>query len=128
MEENLKQKSTQINSDFTKAQELGFNSNDFIRITNRNINLETVSNQFQLLINGLPKINIDRPAILNDGIEPLSVEQAKYFATIFDGKKKNLKIINIQILKYVQICIKINKNYTFMKIILVFINVILILI
>ncbi|WP_396144394.1 DUF4301 family protein [Flavobacterium sp.] len=92
MEENLKQKSTQINSDFTKAQELGFNSNDFIRITNRNINLETVSNQFQLLINGLPKINIDRPAILNDGIEPLSEEQAKYFATIFDGKKKNLKI------------------------------------
>ncbi|MEO0038572.1 MAG: hypothetical protein RIQ59_1783 [Bacteroidota bacterium] len=92
MEENLKQKSTQINSDFTKAQELGFNSNDFIRITKRNINLETVSNQFQLLINGLPKINIDRPAILNDGIEPLSVEQAKYFATIFDGKKKNIKI------------------------------------
>jgi HD-GYP domain-containing protein (c-di-GMP phosphodiesterase class II) len=92
MEENLKQKSTQINSDFTKAQELGFNSNDFIRITKRNINLETVSNQFQLLINGLPNINIDRPAILNDGIEPLSEEQAKYFATIFDGKKKNIKI------------------------------------
>lgn len=92
MEENLKQQSTQINSDFTKAQELGFNSNDFIRITNRNINLETVSNQFQLLINGLPKINIDRPAILNDGIEPLSEEQAKYFATIFDGKKENIKI------------------------------------
>ena len=92
MEENLKQKSTQINSDFTKAQELGFNSNDFVGIINRNINLDTVSNQFQLLINGLPKINIDRPALLNDGIEPLSEDQAKYFATIFDGKKKNLKI------------------------------------
>ena len=92
MEENLKQKSTHINSDYTKAQELGFNSNDFIRITNRNINLETVSNQFQLLRNGLPKINLDRPAVLQDGIESLSEEQANFYANFFEEKKKNLKI------------------------------------
>ena len=92
MEENLKQKSTQINSDFTKAQELGFNSNDLIRITNRNINLETVSNQFQLLRNGLPKINLDRPAVLQDGIESLSEEQTNFYANFFEEKKKNLKI------------------------------------
>ncbi len=83
MEENLKQKSNQIISDYTKAQELGFNSNDFIEITKRKIDLNTVADQFQVLKNGLPKINIDRPAVLNDGIEALSEEEANYFANYF---------------------------------------------
>lgn len=92
MEENLKQKSTQITSDFAEAQELGFNSHDFNEIIKRKIDLKTVADQFQVLKNGLPKINIDRPAVLNDGIEPLSEEDANYFANYFEEKKKNLKI------------------------------------
>ncbi|MFZ4105722.1 DUF4301 family protein [Flavobacterium sp.] len=85
-------KAIKIIKDLTKSKKLGFNSPDFIEIFKRNINIETLEYQFQILRNGLPKINLDRPAILNDGITALSREEAIYQATYFDEKKKNLKL------------------------------------
>ena len=86
------EKATKIVQDLTKAKQLGLNSFDFVEIYNRNINLETLENQFQILKNGIPKINLDRPAVINDGILPITKEEAQYYSNFFDEKSKNLKL------------------------------------
>ncbi|WP_395043525.1 DUF4301 family protein [Flavobacterium sp.] len=86
------EKATKIVQDLIKAKELGLNSFDFVAIYNRNINLETLESQFQILRNGIPKINLERPAIINDGIMPISLDEAKYYSNYFDEKSINLKL------------------------------------
>ncbi|MGV1011464.1 MAG: DUF4301 family protein [Flavobacterium sp.] len=90
-EERL-EKAIQIIKDLDKAISLGFNSFDFIEIFHRKINLETLENQFLILKNGLPKITIDRPAHINDGIVTVSNDEAVYHANYFDEKNKNIKL------------------------------------
>ena len=86
------EKATTVIFDFLKAKKLGLNSYDFIKIYNRNINLDIIEEQFQILKNGIPKINLDRPAIINDGIVRITNDEAKYYANFFDEKKNNLKL------------------------------------
>lgn len=86
------EKATHIINDLIKAKQLGLNSIDFIKIYDRNIKLETIDFQFHILKNGIPKINLDRAAILNDGIINISKEEAKYFSDFFDDKKAHLKL------------------------------------
>ncbi len=86
------EKAVKIIRDLTKAKALGLNSFDFIEIYNRKINLEVLEAQFAILRNGLPKINLERPAIINDGIVSISEEEAVYYANYFDEKKANLKL------------------------------------
>ena len=85
-------KAIQIIKDLSKAKKIGFNSDDFIEIHHRKINLETLEYQFQIVKNGLPKINLDRPAVIHDGVLALSNKEAIYHANYFDEKKKNLKL------------------------------------
>ncbi|WP_395063545.1 DUF4301 family protein [Flavobacterium sp.] len=86
------EKAVQIIKDLSKARELGFNSHDFVAIYNRNINLDKLQSQFQILKNGIPKINLERPAVINDGIMAISPDEAVYYSNFFDEKKKNLKL------------------------------------
>ena len=86
------EKATKIIKDYVKAKKLGLNSFDFIKIYHRNIKIETVEFQFTILKNGIPKINLDRAAIKNDGIVTISEEEAKYFSNFFDQKKTSLKL------------------------------------
>lgn len=86
------QEAKKIVQNLTIAQKLGFNSYDFVEIYARKIDVNTVKYQFELLKNGLPKINIDRPAIINDGILSISEEDAKSLSAYFDAKSKNLKL------------------------------------
>lgn len=90
-EERL-EKAVKIIKDLTKAKQMGLNSYDFVQIYNRNINLETVAFQFNIIQNGIPKINLDRPAIINDGIIAVSSDEAKYYSNFFDEKKNQLKL------------------------------------
>ncbi len=91
-QEDRLEKATQIINDLLKAKEVGLNSFDFIKIYNRNIKIETVEFQFNILKNGIPKINLDRAAIKNDGIVTISEDEAKYFSNFYDEKKTNLKL------------------------------------
>lgn len=86
------EKASKIIRDFTIAKKLGLNSFDFVEIYNRKINLEVLEQQFKILRNGLPKINLERPAIINDGIISISEDEAIYHANYFDEKKVNLKL------------------------------------
>ena len=86
------EKATKIINDLIKAKQLGLSSIDYTKIYNRNIKLETINFQFNILKNGVPKINLDRAAKLNDGIVTISKEEAKYFSDFFDNKKTTLKL------------------------------------
>jgi len=86
-EEERFEKATKIINDFLKAKELGLNSFDFIKIYNRNIKIETVVFQFNILKNGIPKINLDRAAIKSDGIVSISEDEAKYFSNFLMKKE-----------------------------------------
>ncbi len=83
---------TKIINDLLKAKNLGFNSNDFYEIYNRKINIDNVEFQLSMLRSGVPKLNLDRAAIKNDGIISISEDEAKYFSNFFDEKKTNLKL------------------------------------
>ncbi len=81
-----------IVTDLIKAKKIGFNSFDYIQIYNRNISMDVLISQFEILKNGIPKVNLDRPAKTKDGIMALSEEEAIYFSNFFDDKKNNLKL------------------------------------
>ncbi|WP_298307730.1 DUF4301 family protein [Flavobacterium sp.] len=85
-------KAIKIINDLVKAKQLGFNSIDFVEIYKRKINLESVEFQFAILRNGIPKINLDRTATINDGIISITKDEATYFSNYFDQKKENLKL------------------------------------
>jgi len=81
------EKALKIINDLVKAKKLGLNSYDFVQIYNRNINLETIDFQFNIIKNGIPKINLDRAAVLNDGIIPVSQDEAKYYSNFLMKRK-----------------------------------------
>lgn len=90
-EERL-EKATKICNDLAKAKQLGFNSSDFVEIYKRKIKLDAIEFQLTILKNGIPKINLDRTATINDGIIKITKEEATYFSNYFDQKKENLKL------------------------------------
>jgi hypothetical protein len=73
MEENF----TQIDIDF---------------INQRGNSIEKMEEQLQFFKYGIPKIILERPAIINDGIKPLSNNDADYYSDFFDKHKNNLKL------------------------------------
>ena len=90
-EERL-QKAIAIVHQLQLAKELGFTSYDFVAIYQKGISMATVSKQIHFLQNGVPVLHLDRPATLNDGIQSLIPEEAKYHADYFDEKKKSLQL------------------------------------
>lgn len=90
-EERL-EKAAKIINDLEKAKQLGFNSYDFVELYNRKIKFDAIEFQINILKNGIPKINLDRAATINDGIIKITKEEATYYSNYFDQKKENLKL------------------------------------
>jgi nicotinamide riboside kinase len=78
----------QLILDLEKALQWGFTSHDFLQIQARNMDWDVLRYQFSILKNGLPKIQLERAATIDDGIQALSEEEARYYATYFDQKKE----------------------------------------
>jgi nicotinamide riboside kinase len=85
-------KATQIVTDFVTAKKLGLTAFDYLQIYDKSLPLNVLESQFEIIKNGIPKINLERPATLKDGILPLSEEEAIYYATFFDQKKSVFKL------------------------------------
>ena len=83
---------THVIENCLKLKSLGFQSSDFVQIINRNITAESIESQLDFFKNGIQKATLMRPAILNDGILSISLQEAKYFQTLFDENKNNLKV------------------------------------
>ncbi|MEO5778057.1 MAG: DUF4301 family protein [Flavobacterium sp.] len=85
MEENATTKNSLIKQhDFTEA--------DFAQIKALGISLDKIEAELLLFQLGIPKIALEKPATINDGILKLSNEDFQKSADFFDSKKNELKL------------------------------------
>jgi hypothetical protein len=75
-----------------KALDSGFTIDDFIQIYNQGISVDALRRQLTIFRNGLPRIALEKPALLNDGINALNEDEAIDYAAYFDSKKDNFKL------------------------------------
>jgi hypothetical protein len=85
MEENFTSKNNLINN-------YGFTSTDFEQINGLAIPINKIEGELLLFQSGIPKIMLERPATINDGIIKLSNEEFKKHADYFDVTKDELKL------------------------------------
>ncbi len=85
-----------MEENFTAKKQLkdnyGFTDNDFEQIKSHGIALDKIVEQLRIFEDGIPKIILDRPAKIDDGILKLSKEEFQKFAKYFDDQKPNLKL------------------------------------
>lgn len=86
------QKAIAIIEELTKAKELGFSGHDYLQILETEIPLHSIEKQLNIFINGIAKVNLDRPAVINDGIIKLTKEEFQKYSDYFDTKKDKLKL------------------------------------
>lgn len=85
MEENFTAKENLIKKyHFTEA--------DFEQIKTLGISLDKIEGELTLFRLGIPKITLEKPATITDGIVKLSNEEFQNYADIFDSKKDTLKL------------------------------------
>ena len=70
-----------------------FSKTDINFIEQKGLTLKKVEQQLELLKTGLPYINLERAATINDGITQFSYEAASNLINIYDSKKDHLNII-----------------------------------
>lgn len=75
-----------------KALDSGFTLQDFIQIHGLGIAMEKVRRQLIIFRNGISKIVLEKPAVINDGIMALSKEDAEKYADLFDSQKENFTL------------------------------------
>ena len=90
--DNVFEKVSEIARELEKALELGLEITDFMQIYRRGITMEKVAHQLTIFTNGIAKINLDRPAVIGDGITLLQKEEAAALADFFDSKKDEYKL------------------------------------
>lgn len=86
------QKALAIIEGLSKAKQLGFSSQDFLQILDSKIPLTQIEKQLSIYKNGVAKANLNRPAVINDGILKLNEEEFQHFSKLFDTKKDNFKL------------------------------------
>lgn len=90
--DNIFEKVSGIAVELEKALKLGLSIPDFLQIYRKGINMEKIESQIDTFTNGIAKINLDRQAVIGDGITLLQKEEAIALAAFFDGKKENYKL------------------------------------
>ena len=75
-----------------KAIQLGFTIKDYTDICDRGIGIEKIESQLNTFKNGIGKITLKKPAVINDGIFKLPKKSAEEYAAYFESKKDNFKL------------------------------------
>jgi hypothetical protein len=70
----------------------GFTQADIEQIKEHGISLEKIETEILLFQSGIPKIYLERPATINDGIIKLTTEEFQQKADCFDRRKESLKL------------------------------------
>ncbi len=91
-EEERKAIAVQLVKDLELAQKRGFTSDDLVEFTKRGITLHEVLRQLDVFERGIPCVNLDRPATINDGILKLSEDEIQEKAFFFDTNKSKYTI------------------------------------
>lgn len=74
------------------ARQHGFTEADFEQIKAQGITLDKIEGELLLFQLGIPKIMLEKPAIINDGIVKLSNAEFQQYADFFDARKHELKL------------------------------------
>ena len=74
------------------AKQHGFTEADFEQIKALGISLDKIEGELMLFQWGIPKITLEKPATINDGILKLSNEEFQKQAEFFDARKDELKL------------------------------------
>jgi len=91
-EQDRKQKAVQIAKDLELAQKRGFTSDDLAAFEKRDTALNEVLKQLEVFERGIPYVNLDRPATINDGILKFSDSKIQVKADFFDKNKDGYDI------------------------------------
>ena len=91
-EQDRKQKAVQIAKDLELAQKRGFTSDDLAAFEKRDTALNEVLKQLEVFERGIPYVNLDRPATINDGILKFSDSKIQAKADFFDKNKDGYDI------------------------------------
>lgn len=86
------QKAIAVVEGLIKAKKLGFSSQDFLQILDSEVPITEIEKQLSIYKNGVAKANLNRPAVINDGILKLPDEDFQHYSKIFDSKKDNFKL------------------------------------
>lgn len=81
----MEEKTTTINTLITK---FGFTDSDFEQIKEMNIDLDKIESELLIFKSGIPKVFLEKPATIGDGILKISNPDFEEFAKFFDIKKK----------------------------------------
>ncbi len=73
-------------------QKYGLTEADFEQISSHGIDLDKIEAELSLFATGIPKVHLEKPATINNGIVKLSDSEFQAFATKFDSKKEKLKL------------------------------------
>jgi hypothetical protein len=85
MEENFRTKDS-------LTKKYNFTEADFHQIKALGISLDKIEGELLLFKSGIPKITLEKPATIKDGILKLSTEEFQRYADYFDSKKDALKL------------------------------------
>ena len=86
------EKAVRIIDELVLAKQMGFTSEDFVTIYNKNISIATIQKQIQFFKDGIAKVNLVRSAVKNDGISIFTEEEINNYIELFDENKQNLDI------------------------------------
>ena len=84
MEENFTKQELTSKYSLTQA--------DFDQIKTKGISIEKIAKELSIFEAGIPKIKLDRPAKVDDGILKINIEEFQKYAHLFDTKKEALKL------------------------------------
>lgn len=85
-------KALEILSELEKVKKAGFSSYDLVQIYKQGASVDKVIEHLDVFRKGISKINLDRAAVIDDGIIKLSEDDFKRLEQLFDNKKDNLKL------------------------------------
>ena len=81
-----------ILNDLAEAKKMNFSSQDFVQIYNKGIPLSTIQRHLAIFKIDTPKVLLDRPALINDGILKFSKMDFQGFEANFEIAKSKLKL------------------------------------
>lgn len=83
-EQERLEKAIEIVTDLEKAKKAGLTSHDFVALYHQQKNIDYIVNQIQNIKTGIPKITIEKPAAINDGIIQFSESDFENYCSLFD--------------------------------------------
>ncbi len=90
-EERL-QKAIDIITRLKKTKKLNFSSHDFVQIEQQGISIHNIQQHLNFFENGIPKMILQKPATIKNGISIFTEEELKEKVALFEIKKSNLTL------------------------------------